>query len=175
LKTFVTKIDKNAYFYSKKLKMTSSIMGVKIKPLKTHRDDRGYFREIIRSTDHFFEDGFGQLSHSLVYSGVVKAWHGHSVQSQWTYAAVGTLKVVLHDIRKDSPTYKETMEFLVGDNTETTVYHFPPGVAHGYKCINGPAHIIYVTSGQYDLKDEVRIPHDSPEIRYEWGAGSVFK
>jgi dTDP-4-dehydrorhamnose 3,5-epimerase len=175
LKTFVTKIDKNAYFYSKKLKMTSSIMGVKIKPLKTHRDDRGYFREIIRSTDHFFEDGFGQLSHSLVYSGVVKAWHGHSVQSQWTYAAVGTLKVVLHDIRKDSPTYKETMEFLVGDNTETTVYHFPPGVAHGYKCINGPAHIIYVTSGQYDLKDEVRIPHDSPEIRYEWGAGSFFK
>ncbi len=152
--------------------MTSSIMGVKIKPLNTHSDDRGFFREIIRATDQFFEEGFGQLSHSLVYSGVVKAWHGHSVQSQWTYAATGTLKVVLHDIRKDSPTYKETMEFLVGDNTETAVYLFPPGVAHGYKCINGPANIIYVTSGQYDLKDEVRIPHDSPEIMYDWGAGS---
>ena len=66
------------------------------------------------------------------------------------------------------------MEFMVGDNTETTVYRFPPGVAHGYKCINGPANIIYVTSGQYDLKDEVRIPHDSPDISYDWRQGQFL-
>mgnify|MGYP003977911853 CR=1 FL=1 len=150
------------------------IEGVVINKLRTHGDERGFFREVIRSTDVFFSAGFGQLSHSLVYSGVVKAWHAHKTQSQWTYAATGSLKVVLYDMRKYSSTYQNIMEFLVGDNIEFSVYLFPPGVAHGYKCINGPANVIYVTSGQYDLKDEVRISHDDPEISYDWLAETVI-
>ena len=43
-----------------------------------------------------------------------------------------------------------------------------PGVAHGYHCLQGPMNIIYVTSGTYDLEDEVRIPHDDAEIGYHW-------
>ena len=144
------------------------IEGVAIKELVTHTDNRGFFREIIQATDDFFSAGFGQLSHSLVYSGIIKAWHSHKVQSQWTYVATGTLKVALHDMRKDSLTYQQTMEFLVGENTKASVYLFPPGVAHGYKCINGPANVIYVTSGQYDLEDEIRIPFDDPEIEFKW-------
>ena len=144
------------------------IEDVAIKELVTHTDNRGFFREIIRANDDFFYAGFGQLSHSLVYSGIIKAWHAHKVQSQWTYVATGTLKVALHDMRKDSQTYQKTMEFFVGENAEASVYLFPPGVVHGYKCIEGPANVIYVTSGQYDLKDEVRIPYDNPEIRFDW-------
>jgi len=144
------------------------IEGVTIRELVTHTDNRGFFREIIRANDDFFSAGFGQLSHSLVYSGVIKAWHSHKVQSQWTYVTTGTLKVALHDMRKDSLTYKQTMEILVGENTKASVYLFPPGVVHGYKCINGPANVIYVTSGQYDLEDEVRIRYDSPEIEFKW-------
>ena len=144
------------------------IEGVAIKELVTHSDERGFFREIIRATDDFFPAGFGQLSHSLVFSGIIKAWHSHKVQSQWTYATTGTLKVALHDLRKASLTYQQTMEFLVGENTQASVYLFPPGVVHGYKCIKGPANVIYVTSGQYDLEDEVRIPYDNPEIGFKW-------
>jgi len=148
--------------------MAVDIEGVVIKELVAHTDERGFFREIIRETDEFFAEGFGQMSHSLVYAGVIKAWHAHKVQSQWTYAATGTLKVALHDIRRDSSTYRKTMEFLVGENTESSVYLFPPGIAHGYKCINGPANVIYVTSGQYDLEDEIRIPHNDSSIGYDW-------
>jgi dTDP-4-dehydrorhamnose 3,5-epimerase len=148
--------------------MSNTIEDVVVKKLKTHSEERGFFREIIRETDDFFTAGFGQLSHSLVYTGVIKAWHAHKIQSQWTYAATGTLKVALNDMRKESPTYQKTMEFLVGENTESSVYLFPPGVVHGYKCINGPANVIYVTSGQYDLEDEIRIPFDDPEIEFKW-------
>ena len=52
---------------------------------------------------------------------------------------------------------------------------FPQGVAHGYKCINGPANVIYVTSGQYDMEDEVRIPYDDPDIGFDWLAGIAIK
>lgn len=144
------------------------IHGVIIKELVTHADERGFFREIIRTTDVFFKEGFGQLSHSLVYPGVIKAWHAHKCQGQWNYVAVGSLKVVLCDLRRDSPTFRERAEFIAGDDQPARVYYFPAGVLHGYKCINGPVHVIYVTSGVYDLADEVRLSHDDSSVGYDW-------
>ena len=144
------------------------IEGVQIKELVTHADERGFFREVIRSTDPFFAAGFGQLSHSLVLPGVLKAWHAHKRQAQWTYLAAGELDVVLHDTRPDSPTFRKTVELLLGDRHAARAYVMPPGVAHGYRCVNGPAHVIYVTSGTYDPDDEVRIAHDDPAIGIDW-------
>jgi dTDP-4-dehydrorhamnose 3,5-epimerase len=150
------------------------IEGVVFKELITHTDERGFFRELIRVTDDFFVDGFGQLSHSLVYTGIVKAWHAHTEQTQWTHVICGLLKVVLHDSRPGSPTFRQQMEFLAGDNQKALVYSFPPGVIHGYRCINGPAHVIYVTSGVYDLQDEIRISHDDAMIGYDWLNGTLI-
>jgi dTDP-4-dehydrorhamnose 3,5-epimerase len=144
------------------------IEGVVFKDLVTHNDERGFFREVIRSTDEFFGAGFGQLSHSLVNTGVLKAWHAHREQWQWNYVVSGLIKVALHDTRPESPTYRQTMEFEVGDEQPSRVYAFPPGVAHGYRCLVGPMQIIYVTSGTYDLDDEVRIDHDDAQIGYDW-------
>ena len=144
------------------------IDGVVIKELVTHADERGFFRELIRVTDDFFKEGFGQLSHSLVYPGVIKAWHAHKIQGQWNYIAGGLIRVALYDFRPNSSSYRKTMEFLAGENQSAHVYYFPPGVLHGYKCISGPMHIIYVTSGVYDLADEIRIPQDEMSIGYDW-------
>jgi dTDP-4-dehydrorhamnose 3,5-epimerase len=155
--------------YSETLAERSDMIeGVAFKQLSTHADDRGFFRELIRVTDTCFAEGFGQLSHSLVYHGIVKAWHAHTRQTQWTYVVCGTLKVVLHDTRPESSTFRETMEFLAGDGHPESVYMFPPHVAHGYMCVNGPAHVLYVTSGIYDLTDEIRLPHDDKSIGYDW-------
>ena len=146
------------------------IDGVKIVALKTHEDNRGFFREIFRFSEQFKDLPVGQLSHSLVKEGTLKAWHGHVDQSQWNYVVFGKIKVVLYDNRKESFTYKEVMEFVVGDIDKSVAYFFPPGVLHSYKCYKGPMHIIYVTSGIYDLNDEVRISKDDPRIRYIWNA-----
>jgi len=147
------------------------IAGVVLKDLVTHTDERGFFREILRANDDLLAAGFGQLSHSLVYAGVIKAWHAHREQTQWNYVASGLIKVALHDTREESPTYRDTMEFLAGDNQPARAYAFPPGVAHGYQCLHGPVHMIYVTSGTYDLNDEVRLPADDPAINYDWRGG----
>ena len=61
---------------------------VKIIELTTHEDDRGYFREIFRFSEQFEDVSVGQLSHSMVKEGVVKAWHGHVYQSQWNYTPI---------------------------------------------------------------------------------------
>jgi len=143
------------------------IDGVLVKDLVTHADERGFFREVIRATDALFDGEFGQLSHSLVYPGVVKAWHGHRFQSQWTYVASGLLKVAIHDLRAGASTRGVTMEFLSGEH-RACVYSLPPGVVHGYRCLAGPAHVIYVTTGTYAPDDELRLPHDAATIGYDW-------
>lgn len=144
------------------------IDGVNINELITHSDERGFFREIIRHNDISFKEGFGQLSHSLVNEGVIKAWHGHNYQNQWNYVATGLVKVVLYDSRKNSKTFGEIIEFLAGEKQKTVVYSFPPGVLHGYKCIKGPMNIIYVTSGVYDLSDEARFTDPELSLTYDW-------
>lgn len=151
------------------------IDGVVLKELITHTDERGFFREIIRVTDDFFKEGFGQWSHSLMYPGVVKAWHIHQKQVDWWYVCNGVLKVVLHDTRPDSSTYRRTVEFLMGDNQPVQVLRVPPGVAHGCKCVSGPASLFYITSKVYDPADEGRIPHDDLSIGYDWLKGLSIK
>ena len=103
------------------------IDGVVFKDLITHSDERGFFREIIRVTDDFFGEGFGQWSHSLMYTGVAKAWHIHKKQVDWWYVAGGVLKVALHDTRPGSSTHGETMELLMGDNQPPRVLRIPLG------------------------------------------------
>jgi dTDP-4-dehydrorhamnose 3,5-epimerase len=144
------------------------IDGVKIIEITTHKDERGFFREIFQFPEQFNGLSVGQLSHSLVNKSVVKAWHGHLYQSQWNYVVSGQIKVALLDNRKESIAYEEIYEFVTGDESKPMAYFFPPGILHGYKCLKGPMQIIYVTSGVYDLEDEIRIPFDDPEIEFKW-------
>ena len=144
------------------------IDGVKILSLNTHIDKRGFFREIFRFPSDFKEKKISQLSHSLVEEIVIKCWHGHVYQYQWNYVVSGKIKVGLFDNRDDSETFRETMEFFSGIESSPTAYFFPPGVFHGYKCIEGPLNIIYVTSGTYDLKDELRRSDDDLNIKFSW-------
>ncbi len=147
------------------------IDGVDIKMLITHTDERGFFREIIRVTDDFFAEGFGQWSTSRMYQGVIKAWHVHQKQVDWWYVAGGVLKVGLYDTRQDSSTHKELAELLMGDNQAAQILRIPPGVAHGCKCISGPSDLFYITSKVYDPDDEGRIPFDDSEITFDWLKG----
>ena len=77
--------------------LNQEIIGVFLKDLKSHADDRGFFREIIRKTDNFFDEGgFGQWSHSRMIKNVVKAWHYHHEQTDWWYLPIGHAEVVLY-------------------------------------------------------------------------------
>jgi len=148
------------------------IDGVQVKKLVTYCDERGFFREIIRVTDDFFGEGFGQWSVSKMYNGVIKAWHIHPNQVDWWYVHSGVLKVVLYDKRENSSTHKELVELFMGDNQQAQVLRIPHGVAHGCKCISGPATLFYITSKTYDPEEEGRILYDDPDIGYDWLKGS---
>lgn len=148
------------------------IDGVSVKALVRHPDERGYFEEMIRVTDEFFGEGFGQVSHSHMVMGVVKAWHLHKTQIDWWYIVRGKIKAALYDLRQSSPTYKELNEFILsGEEPDNKIVRIPPGVAHGLKVLEGPAELVYVTSKTYDKAEEGRIPYNDPGIGYDWVQG----
>jgi dTDP-4-dehydrorhamnose 3,5-epimerase len=146
------------------------IDGVEIKRLVTHADERGFFREMIRVTDSFFGDGaFAQLSHSMMHPGSAKGWHYHPTQVDWWYV-IGNLKVALYDLREGSPTHKQTNELLMGDLYGAGILRIPPMVAHGCRALD-TTHLIYVTSSVYDPAEEGRLPHNDPELGYDFVSG----
>lgn len=144
------------------------IKGVIKKKIVPHRDERGFFEELIRATDPFFKEGFGQWSHSFKKEGVVVAWHYHPTQTDWWFVVRGKVKVALYDLRKDSSTKGELNEFILGKEGESIILKVPAMVAHGFKVLKGPAELFYLTSKTYNPEEEGRIPLDDPKISYEW-------
>jgi dTDP-4-dehydrorhamnose 3,5-epimerase len=153
-------------------KTTAKIQGLLIKPLVRFTDERGDFREILRKTDKEFP-GFGQVSSSVVFEGVAKAWHLHNAQSESMTVAWGIAKFAFSDQRKGSPTKGVVEDFLVDSSVNPLLFTVPPGIAHGYRIIHGPAVIIYLASTIYDPKDQIKIAHDDPSINYAWGPPEI--
>lgn len=150
------------------------IDGVVVKNLRTFKDDRGFFREVIRDTDEFFRGGFAQWSHSKMARNTVKAWHFHHRQTDWWYVGIGVIATVLYDNREESPTYRKKMEFKLGESeldseAAEAVVRIPPGVLHGCKVLSDIAHLFYITSEVYNPEDEGRFPFNSSEVPHRWG------
>jgi dTDP-4-dehydrorhamnose 3,5-epimerase len=152
-----------------KINSLKMIEGVKIKKLTKHCDDRGFFMEILRDDDELMTK-FGQTSYTISHPGVIKAFHWHEKQDDIWFVASGMAQVVLYDMRKDSPTYKETQVIFAGEDSPSVIV-IPVGVAHGYRVIgNKPVGLFYHTTESYnpDAPDEKRIAFDDPEIGFDW-------
>ncbi len=149
------------------------IDGVIVKDLKVVPDERGLLMEMWRSDDPDFER-FGQCYVTMVYPGVVKAWHYHKKQTDHFVCVGGMAKVVLHDVREGSPTRGETDEFVIGWQRQRMII-IPPDVYHGFTAVGTePAYIVNVATELFDYEnpDEYRRPYNDPEIGYDWGVKS---
>jgi len=149
------------------------IDGVKIKKLEVHSDDRGLVIEFMRDDDEIFEK-FGQVYMTLVKYGIAKAWHYHKLQDDHFVCVEGKALVALYDMREDSPTYKESQDFVLsapeieGDHL---LIKIPKGVLHGftaYEC--DQAKIVNTPTQHFNYKepDELRYKWDDPDIEYKW-------
>ena len=152
---------------------TSDGMGLihqsRVKKLKVIADERGRLTEMLRSDDDLFKK-FGQLYMTTAYPGVVKAWHYHKVQWDHFVCVLGMAKVVLYDLRPDSPTHGQVDVHVMGVHNPILI-QIPNMVMHGFKCI-GEQEAVMVNCPtevyNYEDPDEHRIPAHSAEIPYSW-------
>ena len=68
---------------------------------------------------------------STVYPGIVKGWHLHTEMTLNYVVLKGKIKFVLHDSRKESPTYGDTQVIYMGDDNYVRVT-VPPFVWNGF-------------------------------------------
>lgn len=155
------------------------IAGVKIKNLTIHQDipdlseapeaGRGILMEILRADEGLLKK-FGQSTMTLAYSGTIKGFHWHERQDDLWFVATGRILVVLHDLRPDSPTYRQTDTISAGADDYKLIV-IPAGVAHGYKVLSEePVILFYHATEAYDKNqpDERRIPYNDPSIGFDW-------
>jgi len=146
------------------------IDGVVLVELRRFVDDGGSFVELSRVADFgmlmsvpgIFLAG-GQINHSEVEPGAIKAWHVHYDQYDvWYVPPRQRLLVGLWDVREDSPTANVRMRVVLGAGRAQLLV-IPPGVAHGCANLsNEPVDIIYFINRQFNPEDpdEQRLPWD---------------
>src|SRR2546428_1882948 len=108
---------------------SDSIAGVWIVEPDPHGDERGRFVETYRRS--WFPEGreMVQANRSDKQAGAVIGLHYHLHQADYWYVPTGRARVVLHDLRRGSPTEAATLVLEMGDDNEVGVF-IPPGVAH---------------------------------------------
>lgn len=146
-----------------------TLEGIQVKHLARHCDERGYLLEVLRDDDELLER-FGQTTYTMTYPGIIKAFHWHKKQHDLWYVATGEARVVLYDLREESPTYRKTQVIYAGEHKPLLIV-IPPGVAHGYQVLGDkPVGLFYHTTRSYDPKDpdEERIAYDDPRIAFDW-------
>jgi dTDP-4-dehydrorhamnose 3,5-epimerase len=147
--------------------MVSTIDGVCIKSLQKIPDERGSIYHMLRSDDALFEK-FGEIYFSVIYPGVIKAWHLHK-QMVLNYAVIqGMIKLVLFDDRASSPTRGNIVELFIGDENYCLV-KIPPGIWNGFKCISTKSAIVAnCATLPHDPQEIERISPFANKIPYDW-------
>ena len=143
------------------------IDGVKIVPLRRIADERGTIMHGVRRDTQLSE--FGEVYFKKLYYGVVNGWHVHEQLIINYICLTGMIKLVLYDMRPQSPTKGTIQEIFFGDDNYCLV-HIPPGIANGSKGMTDPfALMTNVASHPHDpgLK-YLRIDPHSGEVPYDW-------
>jgi dTDP-4-dehydrorhamnose 3,5-epimerase len=143
------------------------IDGVRIVPLRQIVDERGKIMHMLKATDpHFIS--FGEIYFSCAWPETVKAWHIHQRMTVNNAVISGRAKLVLFDLRDDSPTKGELQEIFLGEDNYVLV-QIPPGIANGYKAYGDKMVILANAATEaHDPEEMLRLDPDTDQIPYDW-------
>ena len=141
--------------------------GVILTPLKQIPDERGKVMHMLRSDAPHFR-GFGEIYFSSVYPGAVKAWHMHKRMILNYAVPHGSIKLVLYDDRRDSPSKGVVQEIFLGPDNYCLVT-IPPLVWSGFNGVGAEIAIVAncATLPHDPAEIERRDPFD-PSFPYRW-------
>jgi dTDP-4-dehydrorhamnose 3,5-epimerase len=146
--------------------LSGKIADVVVVTPDVHGDERGRFVETYRRA--WFPQGreMIQANRSDKQKGAVVGLHYHLHQADYWYVLRGRARIVLHDLRLDSPTEGATLSMDL-DGTEDRGLFIPPGVAHGFASLTDVL-LWYLVDSYYNPADELGVAWDDPEIAADW-------
>jgi len=142
------------------------IEGVEVYPLRMREDERGWFMELMRSSN--LPKPVKQSNLVFSREGVIRGLHYHERgQSDLFACLTGMVRIVVLDRETG-----ETFTVDIGDDNPVTV--FVPGMhAHGYEALTDSLFLYHVTE-EYDPADpdEHEIAWDDLRVKHLWSTQS---
>jgi len=131
-----------------------------------HGDERGRFVETYRRSWFPLGREMVQGNRSEKQAGALVGLHYHLHQADYWYVLRGTARVVLHDLRRGSPSEGATLALDLDGDHDRGLF-IPPGVAHGFAARTDVL-LWYLVDGYYNPADELGVAWDDPDIGADW-------
>lgn len=149
----------------------TEIPGLLVIERETHRDNRGFFREIVRFNE--LEDVRGkpfmpvQWNHSYSKPRVIRALHAEN-WNKLVYPLTGRMFAAIADIRPEQQTFGRVETFAFEEENPRALF-IPRGLANSI-CVAGemPVHYMYLVDAYYDGSDTRAIAWDDPDLAIDW-------
>lgn len=104
-----------------------------------------------------------QVNYSILYPGVVKAWHRHKYQDDYFFVLHGMAQVGIYSDENGAEKH------FVGEHNPSVI-HIKAGEWHGLTAVGTkPVGLLYLVTNTYNptFPDEERAPHDS-FVGHDW-------
>ena len=89
-------------------------------------------------------------------------------QGKLVRVVAGSVRDVVVDIRKDSPTYKQHFTVVLTAQNKKTLY-IPPGFAHGFITLEDATVFQYKCTNYWNKEAESGIIWNDSELNIDWG------
>lgn len=151
-----------------------NIEGVNLYEFKAFTDIRGSlkliykFNELNSSIQSQISSNISQVFITNSIKDVIRGMHLQlypKANAKIISVLLGEIKDVLLDLRPDSSSFLNVMNFNLSSNKDECLF-VPKGVAHGYKVISDNATVLYLQDLEYDSALEYSIRFNS--IGFDW-------
>ena len=150
----------------------TTLPGVLVIEPRIFGDARGYFFEsfqIERYQQQGIPKQFVQDNVSRSVKGVVRGLHYQleHAQGKLVFVIAGCVLDVIADVRKDSPTFGQSIMVELNDTQHRQVY-IPPGYAHGFCVLSDTANVLYKCTEYYHPSSERGVIWNDPDLAIAW-------
>tara|TARA_B100000700_G_C14574486_1_gene637162 strand:+ start:48 stop:575 length:528 start_codon:yes stop_codon:yes gene_type:complete len=134
---------------------------------KSFKDNRGYFKELLKENKIKKRFLFTVMSYSK--KNVIRGLHLQKKKSQGKFITVlkGKIFDVALDLRKKSKTYGEYFSIVLSEKNSKSIY-IPPGFAHGFCSLEKENFIIYNCTNYRDKNSEIGIRYNDKKLNIKW-------
>jgi len=133
----------------------------------SHKDKRGFFKELLKEKDLKKKFPFTVMSYSK--KNVLRGLHIQEKNSQGKFVTVikGKIFDVALDLRKNSKTYGKHYKSILSEKNSKSIY-IPAGFAHGFCGLEKENYVIYSCTKYRNAKNELGIKFNDPFLKIKW-------
>ena len=134
---------------------------------RSHKDNRGYLRELLVEKKIKKKFKFHLVSKSR--NNVLRGLHYQYKKPQGKFISVikGKIFDVAVDIRKNSKTFGKSFKIILSDKNCKSVF-IPSGFAHGFQTLNKENIVCYSCTEYRSVGNEYGLLYNDPLLKINW-------